>query len=511
MSAYDVEAGLVGRIRNRLRRYPAVRSAYYAAKYVGHVVREGLWRNLVSPSATAGRQRVLEWEVPFPRVAGGRQLVEWLRSEGIRVDEGSHTIYVPPQDALSRLLPSVTRFYPANAGYKILRDFRPPPEANYLAGRGDYVASRGRLTGTPFEQATTANYMYCLGIGPRVWDVCSWRAGGNSSYTVFVVDHVDGGVPSLEQHAAFAGTLKHHLRTSLLRMLVSDGEEKPDFAPPACNGNLVQPPPPGKAQYIDFQNFRLFRPELWTRQILDEGKEDLHFGDGRPWRGRKYLYQSIPGIAGSAKRNTDKRWALILECLNDAGLDLRDRAVLDVGCNAGMILDAALKAGASWALGWDRAAVARHTERLLLSLGNSRFHVTGADLDAQYPIEDDVPSHVRPALSESVVFYLSVRQHVGLLDDLRRIPWRAMVYEGHQNERVEELPDVLAPLLEDGVRCAAATRLADGDSGYRPIALLVRNRMSDPSASARQDGPHGALVPPPAATCQPGVSQPSAP
>ena len=34
-------------------------------------------------------------------------LIDWLRSQGVRVNEGGHTFYVGPQDAMRRLIPSL--------------------------------------------------------------------------------------------------------------------------------------------------------------------------------------------------------------------------------------------------------------------------------------------------------------------------------------------------------------------------------------------------------------------
>ena len=64
--------------------------------------------------------------------------------------------------------------------------------------------------------------------------------------------------------------------------------------------------------------------------------------------------------------------------LAESGLAVSERLVLDVGCNAGMMLAAALADGASWGVGWDLPEVSQRAEALLLALGYSRFDLIGA-------------------------------------------------------------------------------------------------------------------------------------
>ncbi|MHC4400877.1 MAG: class I SAM-dependent methyltransferase, partial [Planctomycetota bacterium] len=430
-----------------LRRCPPAYSFCRTVLYTIHALRKGFWKEILGLSAARdGRdpQQVITWSTSLPFAGRPVELTGWLRSNGVDFSEGSNAVYLPPQPALESVMPSVVAFYPPGCGFKILKDFRPPEKASYLAKGGSHGAVRGRLIGTPRDQLTTANYMHALGIGPRAWDVCCLEGAG-ASYTAFVVDHLTGTPTSESQHAGFVKTLRQMTRETLLRVLLPSWEKKPDFAPPDCGRNLLRAESTGSPQYVDFQNFRITRPEDWTRQIMDEAKGDLHFGNGRPWRSRRYLYQSIPGVTRGGKRDTSRRWSFLLERINEVGLNLTGRVVLDVGCNSGMILGSSLSAGASWGLGWDRPNVVPHAEKLLLSLGGSRFSLFGADLHPDYPLKRDVPQNLAPKLAESVVFYLSVRQHVGMLRSLERIPWRALVYEGHQRETVDQLTGVLSP------------------------------------------------------------------
>lgn len=488
-------ASTIGSLKEILRPYPqyrAVRSAYKMlarnASLLRHIAREGLSARLLLPSSRSSRQtlrqQVVSWTLSIPGFAESHELIRWLRSRGLTVNEGRNTIYLPPGDGLTDLLAPQMGTYPRTSGFKILKRFGPPAETHYLAPNSQ-LGARSRLIGSPLDQLISANYMYALGIGPRVWDVACWNAGGEA-YTVFVVDHIEGRSPTREQCAAFITHLKHLITSTHLRIVLPDWERSSDFTSPDCNQNLVISADVGRAQYVDFQNFCLPHAPSWTRDILSNAKGTFHFGGGRLIRGSRYLYQSVPGLATSAKRDTSSRWQWLTRALREATLDLHGRVVLDIGCNSGLMLHAALAAGARWGLGWDRPAVARHAEELLLSLGTSRFHLYGADLHPSYRLEEDIPVRLAPALQEAVVFYLSVRQHVGVLDSLQQIPWRLLVYEGHQGEELRALPGILAPLLRDNVRCVSSSLVADGDSGPRPIALL-RRALTAP-VEPRSDG-----------------------
>ena len=457
------------------RAYKLVEIVYENALFIHHALREGLWRLLARRHGVKGVQRTLTRETGLPDAGFPAQVVDWLRRQNINVREGAHTFYVPPQANIKQVLGDVSAGYPSGCGFKILKDFRAPVEARYLFKHRRTLPLLGKLIGTPKDQLLAANYLYAIGLGPRVWDLTCWHAG-ERDYTVFVLDHVEGRSPTTTECAAFRKELAGFCDTSQLRVLIPQWRENGDFQPPDCNGNLIYSSATGRTQYIDFQNFGLRNPSAWSGDILKRAKGAFHFGTSKRLRGGKYLYQSVPGICRVARRNTAKRWAVIRGALRDSGIDTNGRVVLDVGCNAGMMIHCALADGAAWAHGWDLPEVVGSTGELLLSLGATRFSLTGATLNTDYRIEDDLPEHLRDRLGEAVVFYLAVRKHLGLLESLSRIPWRALVYEGHQWEQSSEVPHFLSPLLTDGVEISAASSISDGDCGSRPLLVLKRRR-----------------------------------
>jgi hypothetical protein len=381
-------------------------------------------------------------------------------------------VYFPPQNALRAWLPEITRHYPEDAGFKVLKDFRPPQEAEYLISAAG-ARWRQRVLGSPQQQMLSANLLFNLGVGPRVYDVCMWRSA-KAACTSFVVQHVDGGLPTMAECEGFVEELRQKCDANDVKILVTNPDRASDFRCPDCNGNVIRGLD-GSIRYVDFQNFAVWPHAAWRERAVRDAAASTHFGLEHRLRGGRYLYQSVPGTGSRGKRDTDKRWHYLERVLRDRGISLKRRLVIDVGCNAGMMLNSALARGAHWGLGWDRAAVIPYSEKLLLSLGSSRFNLFGRDLHPDYSLEADIPGWLSPYLGESVVFYLSVRQHVGLLNSLTTLPWRVLVYEGHQRESVDDVEHVLGEVLRPGIRIAARTYLADGDSTRRPLAVLIRD------------------------------------
>lgn len=462
-------------IKEWARPIPGLRRAYQESRLLVYAIREGLWRAALSSrrrGRTGSLQAVLTWDVLLPPVTSPSELANWLRQQGVTSVGGWHTLYLPPQERLEAILGDWISRYPPDAGFKILKDFRPPEEAYYV-DRSSCGSVEASLTGTPLDQLITANFLYANNLSPRVYDLCCLRSGSNR-FSAFVVQHVDGRVPTEEGCQQFLSRLREVTEHTDLKVTHPAWWTTIDSQPPDCNGNLLVPRDSDHPLYIDFQTFRLVNASRWRQEILAAGTKVLHFGDEHPQCGNRYLYQSGLGIPDRGKRNIDKRWAVISEHLECNGLNMSGRLVLDVGCNAGMMIAAALSDGALWGIGWDLPSVVTYAEPLLLSLGLTRFNLVPVKLHRGYPLQDDIPDHLRHCLEESVILFLAVRQHIGLMECLQQMPWRIFIYEGHEGERLEDLEDYIRPLLRQHSRVVSRAYIADGFSGRRPFAILLK-------------------------------------
>jgi hypothetical protein len=232
----------------------------------------------------------------------------------------------------------------------------------------------------------------------------------------------------------------------------------------------------GNFKYIDFQNFVLINYDSYLRSVALEATDASHFGDASFLRGGRYLYQSVPGLNLPGKRSIDQRMDVIRGALEAAGVSVADRLVLDIGCNIGMMMAQYLKLGARWCHGWDRAYLTPHTEKLLLALGCTRFSTSGGDISTSQPLEDNLPPFLRRHLDGCVISYLAVRGHLGWLDELSRIPWKFLIYEGHEGETQEEFEEYVKQFsVVADFKIGNLTSYLDGDSDERTLAILLRN------------------------------------
>ena len=469
-----------------VKRIPPLRGLYVALSRVRSeikILKHSLDNDLVSgglrpkrkASVRGRRQSIPTYPTRLSANGGFPGLAEWLKSEGVRYNEGGHTLYVPPQEGLVSTLGSFVGIYPSDAGFKILKQLKGPLEGRYISDYRRFSLVQSLVTGTAVNNVIGANFLHLFGLGPRLYDLVQLSAG-DKNLTVFVVQHVAGSEPSTEECFEFLNQLESVISSRRLALNMPNWREHPDFECPSCSGNLIKAADNGKSRYVDFQNFLPPDYDGVLASLISAAKADLHFGNEYVVRGGKYLYQSIPDMGGKGKRDTDVRWNVIQQLLGAAGVALDGRLVLDIGCNSGMILAQSLVEGAAWGLGWDRTQVVNHAQRILWALGYTRFDLSGSDLSLHYPMQDDVPQRLHPLLSDSVVFYLAMYNHIGFMKALGRVPWAALVYEGHEGDSLEALPLRLAELQKVvGFSVVDAREYRDGDSGTRPIAILLRN------------------------------------
>jgi hypothetical protein len=166
----------------------------------------------------------------------------------------------------------------------------------------------------------------------------------------------------------------------------------------------------------------------------------------------------------------------LMALMDQAGVSVKDRLVLDIGCNIGMMMAQYLKLGAMWCHGWDQEVVVPHTERLLFALGCTRFSTSGGLITKSIALQDGLAPHLKPHLEGCAISYLAVRGHIDWLDALAEIPWAFMVYEGHEGETTKESLQYLEQFRQRvSFRIAAQGEYADGDSEPRTVAILIRD------------------------------------
>ena len=396
-------------------------------------------------------------------------LIADLDASKLAYSPGGNTVYLPPATVDATALNVLRAYYPEDAGLKLVRDPGGIENSSYLTGINRSVINK-KLVSSHGHLALAANMLFLEDLGSRLYDLVELAVGG-TVWTAYVVQHVDGRPPTMEECKEGIARIQSLERTGVFQITVPGGYEHRDFTCPSCNDNAWMTDE-GKFQYVDFQNFVLSKFDTYLRGLAEKAGRDTHFGDeSLLWRGR-FLYQSVPGLRLPSRRSVDQRIVVIEQLMENAGVRLDDRLVLDIGCNIGMVMAKYLRKGAKWCHGWDMPPMTHHAERLLLAIGCTRFSLTGGEIHKDQRLQDDLPEFIKPSLDGCVVSYLAVRAHMGWLDALAQIPWSYLVYEGHQGDDFDT--DMAEFAKQVDFEIMQTTRYADGLSDERDVAILAR-------------------------------------
>jgi hypothetical protein len=462
---------------------------YFAGKFKDQLVAEARAARRIGVSGLMGRAlgNASPWEKILPlqrfrlvalpqlQLDSVESLVNDLKSNELSFSEGGHAIYLPPASFKASLFQDLASAYPPDAGLKVVKGKGGIDEGGYInePTKGDSRLHL-KLVHNHRHLTLVANLLNAWRVGPKLYDLVEVQAN-NCVWTAYVIQHVSGSAPSLAECESGIEKLRDLERQGLIRVILPEGFEDEEFECPKCSDNALTNGN-GEFKYIDFQNFFLTNYASYLRTVALEATNASHFGDSSVLRGGRYLYQSVPGVNLPSKRSIDQRMTIFDRTMKEAGVSVEDRLVLDVGCNIGMMMGQYLKRGASWCHGWDRSHLVPHTERMLLALGCTRFSTTGTDITAHQPLEEDLPPFLRARLEGSVISYLAVRGHLGWLDALSRIPWKFLIYEGHEGETQEDFELYLEEFQKVAdFRLGSVTSYMDGDSDERTLAVLVRD------------------------------------
>ena len=451
-------------------------------KYTHIVSNEIVWSIKFKFSRVFQEKKIcsyLKWSVDARDIYEINDLKNLFNKNNIVFFEGNHTIYLPPQKNLNLIFKNIIDKYPNDSGFKILKDLNNPINARYLGNHnnsGFREKIRSQIIGTATNQIIVANYLFNLNIGPRLYDLASIKID-NLELSVFVIQDIKHVMPSNTECENFISYLDKLLNTTFLKLVIQNWKLRGDFKCPNCNNNLFIKKNNKSINYyyVDFQNFIVNPINAWTNQILQNHANDLGFGKKRFYRKSEYLYQSISNFTKDAKRNTEKRWDVISKAINNNNNEFKNKIVLDIGCNAGMIIKKSLNSGALWGYGWDLPKVSDIANNLLLSLGETRFKIIPSNLTETYDLFLDIYSNHKKLLNGSIIFYLAVRGHIGMIKNLRNFKFKYFVYEGHQDETIEQSRSYIENFFKKKFEIKFENYIQDGDSSKRPLIIYKNN------------------------------------
>ena len=169
--------------------------------------------------------------------------------------------------------------------------------------------------------------------------------------------------------------------------------------------------------YLDFHNFKIDWEEfkIWfSKTVLDS-----HWGN-KGKGGKKCSYQDNLMVLG--KRKVNQR----VEEMSLRKVSFKDKTVLDVGCNLGVMSIWAKNAGAKNVTGID----CFHNFKLLADI--YKFYTNTKNVT--FIEEKIVPENIDKFGKFDIVFYFAVSASLGFPDKLSDITNELLIYEGHGKE-----------------------------------------------------------------------------
>ena len=218
--------------------------------------------------------------------------------------------------------------------------------------------------------------------------------------------------------------------------------------------------------------FSILNENQYINKVVEKF-EITAFGRKRLFSKSNYLYQVLPEVQ-EGKRDTLKRWKEFDRVFQKTKLSIENKNVLDVGCNIGMNCYYSLSRGASFVYGIDKKEIATKSHHLLNSLGATRYKIIGLDLNYSNDL-----NKINKLLENEIdiIFYCSIDGHIGYPEQIKNIPFKFILHEGHPNTSLEENINNLFQnnwLDPHFSKILFKEYFKDGDSPSRPLLFASR-------------------------------------
>ena len=271
----------------------------------------------------------------------------------------------------------------------------------YREGRGIKLVVNNKMKTTEHLQrlALIQTYYHYRGLSPKVYNT-----GWVGEYPYLEVEHIEGKfikptkklIDKIEKVASDSGFIKPYLDLNI---------EK----------NYIQRE---KIYYIDFHGFEI-NLEYLERKLMKDINDKTHWGKNNN-EGDRYSYQGWLTLGLTGKRNCDDR----INQMNLKSIDFKDKTVLDIGCNLGLMSHYATTRGAK-VIAVDKINIIESAEmfKYLKGLSNVEFYA-----------DEFTPDTIDKYGEFDIVFYFAMIHSLGRPKKLKDITKEILIYEGHNLE-----------------------------------------------------------------------------
>ena len=318
------------------------------------------------------------------------------------------------------------------------------------------------------EVLRVGNRLFLKGFGPKIYDLIQINdPQGNKAYA-YLVENIEGKyLTDTKKAKEFTAKitsdkwLEPALNTTFLVDDFSISRDSPNF----INNN-------SSIKYIDFQALKITNEFIYLRE-LSKNLGSTSFGRKRIFANQNYTYQVLP-IFKNGKRDTLKRWKVFDKLFSSSLISIKNKIVIDVGCNLGMNIYYCLNKGAKFVYGIDKKVISEQSNLILNALGATRYKTVGTDLKNEIQLQN-LENHILDKID--IIFYCSIDGHIGYPNKFKNLNFEYIVHEGHVNTTIEENLDNMFKhdwLRKNLSEILYYTYINDGDSGSRPLLLAKK-------------------------------------
>lgn len=303
-------------------------------------------------------------------------------------------------------------------------------------GCGIKVFKNADWQGTDMEDVAIIQNIYWIhGLAPRVREIVKFETRTKYDHFAQVVEVATGAhtlknIPELERIA----------EENFITVQYGDAHNEPENRKNWIHG-----------KYLDFGGFKIDR-EAYKEDLIKRINKVTHYG--HLVGGEHISYQSIDELKLDGKRKMGYR----IDRLRLNEIDFKDKSVMDLGCNLGMILHYAYSKGAAKLSGYDLTPIILVAREYANLRARFRFDYYAQNLKENPPRE-----------KADIVFYLAMSQYLGFPEWLKDITNEICFYEGHANTSPVEAEAQLKKLFPQVINLGFTD-----DRDVRPIFKCLK-------------------------------------
>lgn len=401
--------------------------------YLGYLLKRIGYKIKYHDLAEKQGQKILTFNINAPFcLSEAEEFFPAIKKQIVKLQEGRHSFYLGHSSEIEKVCSSLNSFYPHPFGLKIIKsreissDGTPYYTSKKLTPVSNAVTMRA--VGSIYEKAVISNLLNLKNVAPRVYDVIRLK-DDYYCYYAMVVQHINGSVVTGKKGIDFIKTFKKVLSETEISTIGIKNHA--DLRPPDFRNNIVADE--SGIYYVDIQNFIRFPKidrncrKILSKQTVNKLKMPLEL---IKWRCSKQntgssLHQDV---CFSSFDEIDSS-------LSINKLSFKNKKVLDVGGETGILCMYALSRGARWCVGLRQPELVEKNIKRMFEKGFTRFDIISNNADRNLKPEE------LPFKKYDMIFYSSSQENLSIPKWIKHFKYNLFIYMKNYLMSTEEVID----------------------------------------------------------------------